>query len=101
MTRAKMCELAIILNDLESTLKIMQEQKEWLPLSQFGELVGMSGSTIQQFKDREAFEPYRMYTKKRCLIKNCPEAIKLMRCYKYRNFEYEQELLEKQKASEK
>ena len=100
MTREKMCELAVILADLENTLKEMADKKEWYTVPEMAAMLDISPSTVSTFKDRLAFQPYLKFSTEGCMIKNTPEAIKLMRCYKYRNFEYEQQLLEKQ-ASEK
>lgn len=96
MTRAKLCELRLILNELESTIMAMQKEQEWLTVAEVAELLKMCISSVATFKERPAFQPYIKYSTEGYMIKNTPEAIKLMRCYKYRNFEYEQQLLEKQ-----
>lgn len=98
MTREKMCELAVILANLENTIKEMTEQKEWLSVPEMAACLGMSPSAVSTFKDRPAFQPYLKNANSGIKIKNCTDAIKLMRCYKYRNFEFEQQLLAKKAA---
>lgn len=93
MEKTKLCELQIILNDLENTMKEMQEKREWLTVAEVAEMLRMCISCVSTFKERPAFKKFTKNTTYGCMIKNCPEAIQLMRCYKYRNFDYEKELL--------
>lgn len=89
MVREKICELGTILKNLESVLFALEYENKWLTVAEVAKILHMSTSTIQTFKDRIPFKPYIKKTDHGCRIKNCPEAMKLLQCYKYRNFEYE------------
>ena len=94
----KLCELQIILNELEQTLKDMQTKNKWISIRAFAELLNMSKASVQTFKDRAAFAPFVRYIETRCQIYDCPDSRYLMRGYKYRIFDYEKEYLKNQAA---
>lgn len=93
MSRAKFQEYDLILSELQNTMNEMQNTKEWLSIKEMADYAGIGRTCLQTLKDRYALHPYVKFTTEGCKIKNCPEVINLLRHYKYRNFEYEQELL--------
>lgn len=99
MSKEKMCELAVILADLEDTIKNMYLSKEWLTTSEMAACLDMCQTSVNVYLNRPAFTQYVRNFDKGIRIKNCPESLKLMRCYKYRNFKYEEELLKKKEKA--
>lgn len=89
MIREKIQNLEIIFKTLENILPILKTKGEWLTITEVAQMLKMSPSTIRVFKDRILFKPFIKNTKDGCKIKNCEDSIKLLQCYKYRNFEYE------------
>ena len=97
MTEKSMCELAVILADL---IKKDLNEKEWLLISEMSVKLDISPTTLQTYKERKFFnQHYVKYSTDGCLIKNCPEAIKLLQSYKTRDFEYEKELIRNEKLN--
>lgn len=90
-------KLTNTLKEVENIFKFNQNKKEWLSVAEMSKIIHISTSTIQTFKDRIPFKKYTKKDSRGCKIKNCIEAMKLLQCYKFKNFEYEQELLKNEK----
>lgn len=99
MNKRKISDVDKIIKELDDILTKSLRYPLWMSIAELAKLLNMSPSTIQTFKDRTIFKYFRRGTPEGCMIKNCPEVIKLLQCYKYRNFEYERRLIESGKLS--